>query len=135
MTSVSASRVMRSKRVRVLCALVAGVATAAVLRAQEQPPAAPPASPPVAVPAGNEAIPQAGDDSTAAATPAPGTPAPPADSASEASPPSAAPKTPAVDDQDTASPPGKAPTGKSPARFEPTEKVRADFDVSFPVDI
>jgi len=28
-----------------------------------------------------------------------------------------------------------APTGSSPARFEPTEKVRADFDVSFPIDI
>jgi len=25
--------------------------------------------------------------------------------------------------------------GTSPGRFEPTEKVRADFDVSFPVDI
>lgn len=28
-----------------------------------------------------------------------------------------------------------APKGPSPARFEPTEKVRADFDVSFPIDI
>jgi hypothetical protein len=28
-----------------------------------------------------------------------------------------------------------ASTGPSPARFEPTEKVRADFDVSFPIDI
>jgi hypothetical protein len=27
------------------------------------------------------------------------------------------------------------PTAPSPARFEPTEKVRADFDVSFPIDI
>jgi hypothetical protein len=27
------------------------------------------------------------------------------------------------------------PKGPSPNRFEPTEKVRADFDVSFPVDI
>jgi len=25
--------------------------------------------------------------------------------------------------------------GPTPERFEPTEKVRADFDVSFPVDI
>lgn len=25
--------------------------------------------------------------------------------------------------------------GQSPTRFEPTEKVRADFDVSFPIDI
>jgi len=28
-----------------------------------------------------------------------------------------------------------APAGPPPARFEPTEKVRADFDVSFPIDI
>jgi hypothetical protein len=27
------------------------------------------------------------------------------------------------------------PKPASPTRFEPTEKVRADFDVSFPVDI
>jgi len=26
-------------------------------------------------------------------------------------------------------------SGASPSHFEPTEKVRADFDVSFPVDI
>jgi hypothetical protein len=36
-------------------------------------------------------------------------------------------------------PPGTAaapaPKGSSPSRFEPTEKVRADFDVSFPIDI
>jgi uncharacterized membrane protein len=28
-----------------------------------------------------------------------------------------------------------ASTASSPAHFEPTEKVRADFDVSFPIDI
>ena len=28
-----------------------------------------------------------------------------------------------------------ASTAASPGRFEPTEKVRADFDVSFPIDI
>ncbi|RPI15884.1 MAG: hypothetical protein EHM60_03520 [Lysobacterales bacterium] len=27
------------------------------------------------------------------------------------------------------------PAGSTPSRFEPTEKVRADFDVSFPIDI
>jgi len=31
------------------------------------------------------------------------------------------------------SPPANA--GPTPGRFEPTEKVRADFDVAFPVDI
>jgi hypothetical protein len=28
-----------------------------------------------------------------------------------------------------------AAKGRVPERFEPTEKVRADFDVSFPIDI
>jgi hypothetical protein len=28
-----------------------------------------------------------------------------------------------------------APVVASPERFEPTDKVRADFDVSFPIDI
>jgi hypothetical protein len=32
-------------------------------------------------------------------------------------------------------PPGTAPSGPPPARFDPTEKVRADFPVSFPIDI
>jgi hypothetical protein len=41
-----------------------------------------------------------------------------------------------VDDEDTKPPPVKA--GKStgsPQRFEPSEQVRPDFDVSFPIDI
>ena len=43
-------------------------------------------------------------------------------------------KQPAVAEPDAAekAPP---PKGPSPNRFEPTEKVRADFDVSFPIDI
>jgi hypothetical protein len=32
-------------------------------------------------------------------------------------------------------PPDTAPVGPSPERFNPTEKVRADFPVSFPIDI
>ena len=37
---------------------------------------------------------------------------------------------------DTQTPPnGSAPKGPSPQRFVPTEQVRADFDVSFPIDI
>ena len=32
-------------------------------------------------------------------------------------------------------PPDVAPAGPSPQRFNPTEKVRADFPVSFPIDI
>jgi cell division septation protein DedD len=54
------------------------------------------------------------------------TPAQPAPAASEAAPPGEAPA------QQAKPPPSPA---ASPARFEPTEKVRADFDVSFPIDI
>jgi hypothetical protein len=37
---------------------------------------------------------------------------------------------------DTQTPPnGSAPKGPSPQRFVPSEQVRADFDVSFPIDI
>src|SRR6185436_9866929 len=37
---------------------------------------------------------------------------------------------------DTQMPPGgSAPKGPSPQRFVPSEQVRADFDVSFPIDI
>jgi hypothetical protein len=32
-------------------------------------------------------------------------------------------------------PPADMPCGPAPARFNPTEKVRADFPVSFPIDI
>ena len=32
-------------------------------------------------------------------------------------------------------PPDTVPAGPPPARFNPTEKVRADFPVSFPIDI
>jgi hypothetical protein len=44
-----------------------------------------------------------------------------------AEPPAAAPSDEAATD--------RKPAGASSGRFEPTEKVRADFDVSFPVDI
>jgi hypothetical protein len=40
----------------------------------------------------------------------------------------------AVQDPDAAPPPPAAAKG-SPQRFEPTERVRPDFDVAFPVDI
>lgn len=107
MTSVSASRVTRSRRhlQGVLLALAALLAMVTVLRAQEtsrtpaaERPAAPAPVPKDAVPAG---------DAAARPTDAP--------AANAAEPP--------------------APRGPSPTRFEPTEKVRADFDVSFPIDI
>jgi hypothetical protein len=36
---------------------------------------------------------------------------------------------------DAAPPPGPAAAKGSPQRFEPSERVRPDFDVAFPVDI
>jgi hypothetical protein len=41
----------------------------------------------------------------------------------------------AEDDELPPLPPDVAPAGPSPQRFNPTEKVRADFPVSFPIDI
>lgn len=38
-------------------------------------------------------------------------------------------------DEEKAPPPTAADKGPSPQRFTPSEQVRADFDVSFPVDI
>lgn len=36
---------------------------------------------------------------------------------------------------DAAPPPGPAAAKGTPQRFEPSERVRPDFDVAFPVDI
>ena len=53
--------------------------------------------------------------------------------------PGSAPKAPKGDEEakdDTQTPPtGSVAKGPSPQRFVPTEQVRADFDVSFPIDI
>jgi hypothetical protein len=82
-----------------------------------QPPPAAPAAP--ATPAVPTTDPAAAE-STPAATPGP--------AATAATPqPNATPTDPA--------PPRPAAAKGSPQRFEPTEKVRADFDVAFPVDI
>lgn len=58
-------------------------------------------------------------------------PAPPATAAQDPAPAASG------EDANAATPPPATPTaGKgSPQRFEPTEKVRPDFDVAFPVDI
>jgi len=58
----------------------------------------------------------------------------PAPAAGPASP-EPAPPAPAADPKPAGktNPPATSPS--TPARFEPTEKVRADFDVSFPIDI
>ena len=58
--------------------------------------------------------------------------------AAEADPGSTAPKDApksAAEDDAQAPPSGSAGKGPSPHRFVPTEQVRADFDVSFPIDI
>jgi len=112
MTSASASRVTRSRRHLLFALLLfAGVlSVVTVLRAQESTPAA------------------AGKPATPASTPA-------TDAANSG-------RDPAPDGETSAKPPANAPDGAAPApkgpspsRFEPTEKVRADFDVSFPIDI
>jgi len=122
MTSASASRVTRSSRsLRLAIAMFAGVlAIVTVLRAQETPPAAPATSAPVA--AASEPVPTAGtpDEPAVDAADASADTGPP-------SPPTAAPT--------SAPPDAKRPVGPTPGRFEPTEKVRADFDVAFPIDI
>jgi len=109
MTSASASRVTRSRRHLLFALLLfAGVlSVVTALRAQESTPAS------------------AGKAATPASTS--GTDAP--NAAREAVPDAAKPP---ADAPDGAAP---APKGPSPSRFEPTEKVRADFDVSFPIDI
>lgn len=137
MTRASASRATRSSRdLRLLVLLaLACVAGVTVLRAQETPPADAETAP-VTEPGGPEAaaedekidFPDAPDPN---ATP----PKPPA------APPSEGPTTEAPAEVDGEEPPPETTprtpgvVGDTPGHFEPTEKVRADFDVSFPVDI
>lgn len=59
-------------------------------------------------------------------------PAPEAEAGDESAPPE---EPAAEDDELPPLPPDAAPAGPSPQRFNPTEKVRADFPVSFPIDI
>lgn len=117
MTSVSASRVTHSSRSLRLAVLLLAFSLAAVpaLRAQEPPPADEEAG-------GAESAESAGQGGPAASAEPP---------AQDASPPP-----PAEDQEPPADPDRKrGVVGPTPGRFEPTEKVRADFDVSFPVDI
>jgi uncharacterized membrane protein len=113
MTSDSASRVTRSRRdLRLVVALLAGaLAVVTALDAEEAP------------------KPTADGPGPAAAT-GPATPAIPAKP--ESAP--AEPVAPAADRPAASAAPDRK-AGPPPGRFEPTEKVRADFDVSFPVDI
>jgi hypothetical protein len=108
--------------------LFAGVlAAATVLRAQETPPAAPAPAPaaPAESPPGAAA---SGDE--ASGEPRSGEPATDETRGEGAA---------AVEQPAATNPPAPAdrtrPVGPTPGRFEPTEKVRADFDVAFPIDI
>lgn len=47
----------------------------------------------------------------------------------------APPAEPEVEEELPPLPPDAVPSGPPPQRFTPTEKVRADFPVSFPIDI
>jgi hypothetical protein len=117
MTSDSASRVTRSSRSlqRALLLFAACLALAGVLGAEE--PAAPGRT-------AEPARPDASADAAASATSeGPDRPQAAAEPEAVATQPAGAP-----DEKPRA-------VGPTPDRFEPTEKVRADFDVSFPVDI
>ena len=141
MTSDSVSRVTRSRRAfrLILYPLIAGAGLATVLHAQDQ--ASPAAHEPAATPAPTDksAPAPATEPPAQAGTPAPageqrgkaGTATPPAGTAAPAA------TTPGANasDDDTRDENAPVPKGSSPNHFEPTEKVRADFDVSFPVDI
>ena len=74
-----------------------------------------------------------------ASRPAPSTPAPPAEMPAETPAPPAEMPAPAaepeIEEELPALPPEAADAGPPPQRFTPTEKVRADFPVSFPIDI
>ena len=159
MTSDSASRVTRSSNWRRL--LLLGLACGAgmtVLRAQDVSPPASQTPPQQEAPTGETADQSAAGDSGGAGeqiefpdAPDPGAPGtkpsakPPAPSPAAGAPAGAPEEAKADAPEDTSTedeepPPGAAPrtpgvVGSTPGHFEPTEKVRADFDVSFPVDI
>ena len=87
-----------------------------------EPPQAPPGDPAKPEPAKQE--------------PAQQEPAPAPEPEAEAGDESAPSEEPAAEDDELPPlPPDAAPAGPSPQRFNPTEKVRADFPVSFPIDI
>jgi hypothetical protein len=142
LTRASASRATRSSRdLRLLVLLaLACVAGITVLRAQETPPADAETAP-VTEPDGTEA---AGEDEKIDFPDAPdpnATPSKPPAAPPSEGPTTEAPAEAADEEVDGEEPPPEATprtpgvVGDTPVHFEPTEKVRADFDVSFPVDI
>ena len=128
MTSDSESRVTRSRRSLglAIALLAGGIVAVTGLSAQETPASAQPAPEAAQLPGSSGAQPPATVQPPTAAQ-APGSSGGPTQPATQPQP------------ADTKPPPAGAPTGgtggRSQDHFEPTEKVRADFDVSFPVDI
>ncbi len=126
MTSDSASRVTRSRRSlwRSTLLFIAVLAGVTVLRAQETAPSPPSTTAPAGASGTSSdetATAVASDDAESVSGPA-------ADDEKAA---------PNANARASSAPDGK-PAGKvgpTQDHFEPTEKVRADFDVSFPVDI
>jgi hypothetical protein len=133
MISDSASRATRSRRSlqRATLLFLAVLAGVTVLRAQETAPPAAPTTPlpSPAVKAADKPLPPATASTAAGDTPA----APAATAGAAAAPDAAASSDAGSSGAKEAKPAGKV--GPTRDRFEPSEKVRADFDVSFPVDI
>jgi hypothetical protein len=90
-----------------------------------EPPQSPPGAPRAPAPAGQEQEPAPAPE----AGPPPDAPAPAPADAQEAE------KQEAEEEELPPLPAGTEPAGPPPQRFNPTEKVRADFPVSFPIDI
>jgi len=118
---------MRSRHQLLLVAVAVGgvLGGTRLLSAQEAPPAPAEAAPPAAAPAEAAKRTENASGTEAKAE---------ADAAAKAD--AEAKKAAGADpvQEESAKPPPKA-VGATPGRFEPTEKVRADFDVSFPIDI
>ena len=75
--------------------------------------------------------------SVQAPPPAPAQEAPQPEASKAEEPKPAAESQDAPDEEETLPPPppDERPTGPTPQRFDPSEEVRADFPVSFPIDI
>ena len=114
-----------------LLALLASLAVAAALAIEPPKPAGPAAStqaePPAQKPAPTE-TPEAEEPAPAEDEPAAARPGEGATKPAEGT---------ETDDEEELPPlpPGTVPEGPPPQRFTPSEKVRADFPVSFPIDI
>lgn len=116
---------MKSLRILIVLAACGAVSTPNMLWAAEPAPAqpAPPATTPAATPAATAAAAKPTDESAA--------PKSDEDSKDEAKDPASE----AADPKPKAAAATADKKGSSPQRFVPSEQVRADFDVSFPIDI